>query len=459
MFIDDTIAAIATAPGQGGIGIIRISGPDSLKIANKIFSPFHKGEILDYPIRTLIYGNILDGDTIIDEVLLAYMKGPNSYTAEDVIEINCHGGFISVRKILELVLRSGARPAQAGEFTKRAFLNGRIDLSQAEAVIDIINAKTEESHNMAQSQLEGALSKKIRGLRDQITSILAQLEVAIDYPEEDIEFITYKELVDQTIEVNDQMKKLYKTADTGKILREGLKTAILGKPNVGKSSLMNLILGEDRAIVTDIPGTTRDVIEEFVNIKGIPLKIVDTAGIRATDDLVEKIGVEKSREHMKLADLALVVLDSSRPLDQEDIQILENIDQTKSLVILNKTDLDCKMDIEGLKSYVDPENIINISALKGHGIDLIHDRIEDLVFEGKISDSSDLMITNSRHRDAIYKSMVSIGDAINSLNDRLPYDFIEVDLKDAWDNLGCINGDTIEEDLLDTIFSNFCIGK
>ena len=315
MFIDDTIAAIATAPGQGGIGIIRISGPDSLKIANKIFSPFHKGEILDYPIRTLIYGNILDGDTIIDEVLLAYMRGPNSYTAEDVIEINCHGGFISVRKILELVLRSGARPAQAGEFTKRAFLNGRIDLSQAEAVIDIINAKTEESHNMAQSQLEGALSKKIRGLRDQITAILAQLEVAIDYPEEDIEFITYKELVDQTTEVDDQVKKLYKTADTGKILREGLKTAILGKPNVGKSSLMNLILGEDRAIVTDIPGTTRDVIEEFVNIKGIPLKIVDTAGIRATDDLVEKIGVEKSREHMKLADLALVVLDSSRPLD------------------------------------------------------------------------------------------------------------------------------------------------
>ena len=312
---------------------------------------------------------------------------------------------------------------------------------------------------MAQSQLEGALSKKIRGLRDQITAILAQLEVAIDYPEEDIEFITYKELVDQTTEVNDQVKKLYKTADTGKILREGLKTAILGKPNVGKSSLMNLILGEDRAIVTDIPGTTRDVIEEFVNIKGIPLKIVDTAGIRATDDLVEKIGVEKSREHMKLADLALVVLDSSRPLDQEDIQILENIDQTKSLVILNKTDLDCEMDIEGLKSYVDPENIINISALKGHGIDLIHDRIEDLVFEGKISDSSDLMITNSRHRDAIYKSMVSIGDAINSLNDRLPYDFIEVDLKDAWDSLGCINGDTIEEDLLDTIFSNFCIGK
>ena len=237
------------------------------------------------------------------------------------------------------------------------------------------------------------------------------------------------------------------------------RIAIIGKPNVGKSSLMNLILGEDRAIVTDIPGTTRDVIEEFVNIKGIPLKIVDTAGIRATDDLVEKIGVEKSREHMKLADLALVVLDSSRPLDQEDIQILENIDQTKSLVILNKTDLDCKMDIEGLKSYVDPENIINISALKGHGIDLIHDRIEDLVFEGKISDSSDLMITNSRHRDAIYKSMISIGDAINSLNDRLPYDFIEVDLKDAWDSLGCINGDTIEEDLLDTIFSNFCIGK
>lgn len=459
MFIDDTITAIATAPGQGGIGIIRISGPDSLKIADKIFSPFHKKSILDYPLRTLIYGNIVDGTNVIDEVLLAYMKGPNSYTAEDVIEINCHGGFISIRKILELILKSGARLALEGEFTKRAFLNGRIDLSQAEAVIDIINAKTEESHNVAQSQLDGSLSKKIRSLRDNITSILAQLEVAIDYPEEDIEFITYKELIDQTELVDEEVKKLYHTADTGKILRDGLSTAILGKPNVGKSSLLNLVLGEERAIVTDIPGTTRDIIEEFVNIKGIPLKIIDTAGIRSTDDLVEKIGVEKSKEHMKQADLALIVLDSSRPLEDEDYQILENLNRNKSILLINKTDLPCKIDLGILESYIDKKNIINISTLKGQGIDLIYNRIEDLVFDGSISNRSDLMITNSRHRDAVYKAMMSINDAIESLKNRLSYDFIEVDLKDAWESLGCINGDTIEEDLLDTIFSNFCIGK
>ncbi|CAK7035168.1 MAG: tRNA modification GTPase MnmE [Peptostreptococcus russellii] len=459
MFIDDTIAAIATAPGEGGIGIIRLSGSNALDIANKMFRPLYRDSIGDYAVRTLIYGNIYDEGVVLDEVLLAYMKGPHSYTAEDVVEINCHGGFISVRKILELALKSGARMAEAGEFTKRAFLNGRIDLSQAEAVIDIINAKTDKSHELAQSQLEGSLSKKIKNLREMLTAVLAQVEVAIDYPEEDIEFITYKELIEKTEAIQREVVQMYKTADTGKILREGLQTAILGKPNVGKSSLMNSILGENRAIVTDIPGTTRDIIEEFVNIKGIALKIVDTAGIRDTDDVVEKIGVEKSRKHLKSSDLTLVVLDNSREIDQEDIDILESVDRSKTLVILNKIDLESKLDLDIVKKYVDEINIINISALKNEGLDLLHDRIEDMVFSGEISNSGDVMITNSRHKDAIYKAMKAIEDAISSLNNEMSYDFIEVDLKDAWDALGYINGDTISEDLLDTIFSNFCIGK
>ena len=459
MFIDDTIAAIATAPGEGGIGIIRLSGIDALEIANSMFRPFYRNSVEDYANRTLIYGNIVDGEDVIDEVLLAYMKGPHSYTAEDVVEINCHGGFISVKKILELALKKGARMAGPGEFTKRAFLNGRIDLSQAEAVIDIINAKTDKSHEIAQEQLEGSLSKKIRALRDKITEVLAQVEVAIDYPEEDIEFITYKELIEKTEYIQSEVIKMYKTADTGKILREGLKTAILGKPNVGKSSLMNSILGENRAIVTDIPGTTRDVIEEFVNINGIPLKIVDTAGIRETDDVVEKIGVEKSIKHLKSSDLTLVVLDTSRELDREDIEILESIDKEKTIVILNKIDLENRMDMERVKEYVDSKNIINISALKSEGIDMIHDRIEEMVFSGEISNSGEVMITNSRHKDAIYKAMEAINDAVSALKDKMSYDFIEVDLRDAWDALGYINGDTVSEDLLDTIFSNFCIGK
>lgn len=459
MFIDDTIAAIATAPGEGGIGIIRISGADSIAIASSIFKPFYKENLLDYPNRSLVYGNIVDSDRVIDEVLIARMEGPNSYTAEDVVEINCHGGFISVKKILELVLKNGARLADPGEFTKRAFLNGRIDLSQAEAVIDIINAKTDQSHDIAQTQLEGALSQKVRSLRNMITEVLAQVEVAIDYPEEDIEFITYKELTDKTSQIQKEVVKMYETSDTGKILREGLKTAILGKPNVGKSSLMNWILGENRAIVTEIAGTTRDVIEEFVNIKGIPLKIVDTAGIRETDDIVEKIGVEKSRDHMKSSDLVLVVLDSSRELEEDDLEILDAISPQKTLVLINKIDLESRLDMDKVKEYIAKDNIIPISAMENKGLESIHDKIEAMVYEGRVSNKGDVMITNTRHKDAIYKAMNSINDAIKGLEDHMSYDFIEVDLKDAWDSLGFINGDTVTEDLLDTIFKNFCIGK
>lgn len=459
MFIDDTIAAIATAPGEGGIGIIRISGPKSLEVAEGIFSSMSGKKISEYKARTLIFGNIKDGDKKIDEVLVAYMKGPNSYTAEDVIEINCHGGFISVKRILELVLSKDVRLAEAGEFTKRAFLNGRIDLSQAEAVIDVINAKTDKAHEVAENQLDGSLSKKIKEFREKVTELLAQIEVAIDYPEEDIEFIAYSTLEEKTKELNKDIKKLYETSESGKIFREGLKTVIVGKPNVGKSSLLNSILGENRAIVTDIPGTTRDVIEEFVNIKGIPLKIVDTAGIRETDDVVEKIGVEKSMASFDSADLIIMVVDSSSELSDEDREILEKVEGKETILLLNKTDLPQVIDEEEVKKYVDEKNIIKISALHNEGIEDVHDRIEDMVYTGDIKSSSNVIITNSRHKDALYRAMKSLEDAMKAIEDRMPLDFVEVDLKNVWDYLGYINGDTVSEDLLDNIFHNFCIGK
>ena len=459
MFIDDTIAAIATAPGEGGIGIIRISGEKSLEVAQSIFKSKSGKMIKDYNARTLIYGTIVDGEKVIDEVLLAYMKGPNSYTAEDVIEINCHGGFISVKKILELILSKDVRLAEAGEFTKRAFLNGRIDLSQAEAIIDVIKSKTDMAHEVAQSQLEGSLAKKIKDLRMNVTEVLAHLTVSIDFSEEDVEEITYQTLETKSFELRNEIKKLYDTAESGKILRDGLKTVIVGKPNVGKSSLLNSILGENRAIVTDIAGTTRDVIEEFVNIKGIPLKIVDTAGIRETDDIVEKIGVEKSRESFSTADLVIMVLDASRKLAEEDIEILESLENKKTIVLLNKIDLKPEIEIEKIKEYVNEEDIIEISALKHQGIEELHDKIEGMVYQGSVKNSSNLMITNSRHKDALFKAYESINDAINAIEQRMPYDFIEVDFKNIWDYLGYINGDTVREDLLDTIFANFCIGK
>lgn len=459
MFIDDTIAAIATAPGEGGIGIIRISGERSLPVAESIFKSKFGKLIADYSPRTLVYGHICDGEKAIDEVLVAYMKGPNSYTGEDVIEINCHGGFISVKKILELILSKDVRIAEEGEFTKRAFLNGRIDLSQAEAIIDVIKSKTDMAHEVAQNQLEGSLSNKIKELRFNVTEVLAHLEVAIDFSEEDVEEITYQTLKEKAEELRAEIKKLYDTAESGKILRDGLKTVIVGKPNVGKSSLLNSILGENRAIVTDIPGTTRDVIEEFVNIKGIPLKIVDTAGIRETEDIVEKIGVEKSKESFSKADLVIMVLDSSRKLSDEDIQILENLTNKKTIVLLNKTDLPQEIEEDKISQYVDNDSIIRISALNHKGIEQLQDKIEAMVYGGSVKNTSNLMITNSRHKDALLKSFESINDAIIAIDQNMPYDFIEVDFKNVWDYLGYINGDTVKEDLLDTIFSNFCIGK
>ncbi|WXR62808.1 tRNA uridine-5-carboxymethylaminomethyl(34) synthesis GTPase MnmE [Peptostreptococcaceae bacterium AGR-M142] len=457
-FIDDTICAIATPAGEGGIGIIRISGPDSLNIANEVFRANKK--IDEYNPRTLIYGHIYDGDKLIDEVLLAYMNNPRSYTGEDVIEINAHGGYMSVKKILELLLKNGARHAQNGEFTKRAFLNGRIDLSQAEAVMDVINAKTELSFESAQEQLEGRLSKRIKELRKKITELLAHVEVSIDFPEEDVEELTIKRLLDGIKYIKEQMKNLYDSAETGKILRDGLKTAIVGKPNVGKSSLLNALLRESRAIVTDIEGTTRDVIEEQLNINGILIKLIDTAGIRDTKDIVEQIGVEKSKEIINIADLIILVLDSSREITDEDMFILDNIKDKKAIVLINKTDLEAKWNENIIREHVKEHvRIIKISASLNQGIKDLEDEITNMVFKGNVKGNNDLMITNTRHKDALYKAINSANDCINGIENDMPIDFVEIDLKNIWDLLGEVTGQTVSEDLLDTIFSEFCIGK
>ena len=459
MFLDDTIAAIATSPGEGGIGIVRISGNKSLEVVESIFKSMSNKKIGDYNPRTLVYGHIFKENEIIDEVLVSYMKKPYTYTKEDVIEINCHGGFISVKKILELILSNGVRLADAGEFTKRAFLNGRIDLSQAEAVIDIIKAKTDLSYNIAQSQLEGNLSGEIKKLRNKVTEILAHVEVSIDFPEEDIEHITYDTLYNKSLELKKEIINLYETSESGKILRDGLKTVIIGKPNVGKSSLLNAILKESRAIVTDVPGTTRDVIEEFVNIKGIPLKIIDTAGIRETEDIVEKIGVEKSKEFFEKADLVILMLDASSELTEEDIEILSKLENKKVITLINKTDLPSKIDEGIIKKYVQENRIIKISALEKIGIDKLEDEIANMVYMGKVTQQSSVIITNVRHKDALSKAINSLSDAIRGIEDRLPLDFVEVDFKNIWSYLGEVSGDTVSEDLLDTIFRDFCIGK
>lgn len=452
--MSSTICAISTSIGRAGLGIVRMTGDDSKEVLNKVFDNFE-----NVKNKVMTYGHIIDNEKIVDEVLAVFMKGPHTYTREDVVEIYCHGGVVAVREVLNTLLKNGANLAEPGEFTKRAFLNGRLDLTQAEAVLDLIDSNTSLSYENSLNQLEGGISEKVDEIYSELMAVMASTITEIDFPEDENDTLSNEEKVSKLSPLLCEIEDLIKSSKRGKVLREGIKTLILGRPNVGKSSLLNTLLKENRAIVTDIPGTTRDIIEEFVNIKGIALKIVDTAGIRDTDDVVEKIGVEKSRKHLKSSDLTLVVLDNSREIDQEDIDILESVDRSKTLVILNKIDLESKLDLDIVKKYVDEINIINISALKNEGLDLLHDRIEDMVFSGEISNSGDVMITNSRHKDAIYKAMKAIEDAISSLNDEMSYDFIEVDLKDAWDALGYINGDTISEDLLDTIFSNFCIGK
>lgn len=457
----DTIAAISTAMGEAGIGIVRMSGKESLSIASNVFKGKTIENFKEAINRRLTYGYIYDPEdgTIVDEVLIVYMKKPHTYTREDIVEIYCHGGMIAVKKILEILLKNGARLAEPGEFTKRAFLNGRLDLSQAEAVIDLIKAKTDKSYSVSLNQLEGSLSIKVNEIRNILLNMLAHIEVSIDFPEEDVEEVTYDELLKDSQKVLEEIDKLLSTAERGKILREGLNTVILGKPNVGKSSLLNAVLRENRAIVTDIPGTTRDIIEEYVNIEGIPLKIIDTAGIRDTEDLVEKLGVDKAKNVVEKADLIIAVFDASRSLTKEDEDIINIVKEKKLIALLNKTDLPNKYDVEELSKYIPEKKIISTSIANGEGIEELEKTIVDMFYSGEVEVSGEVIVTNMRHKDMLNRARKNIIDVISGIEMNVPLDCIEVDVKNCWNHLGEISGETVSEDILDKIFSEFCIGK
>lgn len=452
----DTIAAISTAKGEGGIGIIRISGDESFKILNKIFKS--KNEKKDLGFYKFNYGYIHDKDKIIDEVMVVRMKAPKTYTTEDVVEINCHGGNLVSEKVLEIVLKEGARHAEKGEFTKRAFMNGRIDLSQAEAVMDLIQGKTEKSISLSLDQLRGDLKEKVKHLKKALLDVTAHVNVVLDYPEEGIDDPLPSNLYENLKNVEDEINKLIESYDKGKKIKNGIKTAIIGKPNVGKSTLLNSLLKEERAIVTNIPGTTRDVIEEIINIKGIPLVLIDTAGIRETEDVVENIGVNKSKDIIEKADLILLVLDSSRKIEKEDEEIIKIIKEKnkKAIIILNKIDLEKKIDL----SKYNIENIIEISAKDNIGIDEMEEKIYSYIVEKEVEDNSEkLIITNIRHKSALEKTKRAIENIFETINMGLPMDLISVDLKEGLDSLSEITGEISSEDILDHVFSNFCVGK
>lgn len=457
----DTIAAISTAMGEAGIGIVRISGKEALSIGNKIFKGNKIDNLNKAENRKLTYGHIIDpiNDELIDEVLIVYMKEPHTYTREDIVEIYCHGGIISVKKILELILENGVRLAEPGEFTKRAFLNGRLDLAQSEAVIDVIRAKTDKSFQVSLDQLEGSLSNKVKKIRDVLLEMIAHIEASIDFPEDDVEDLAYKQLKEKAGVVKEEIEKLLSTANRGKVLRDGLNTVILGKPNVGKSSLLNAILRENRAIVTDVPGTTRDVIEEYVNIDGIPLRIVDTAGIRSTEDVVEKIGVDRAKEMVDKADLIIAIFDASEKLTDEDYEIIDIIKDRNSIVLLNKSDLPNEYDESYLKKLLPNKEVIVTSIIKEVGVSRLEEAIKDMFYSGELEVESDIIVTNMRHKNQLVKAKKSIIDGLEGINVNIPLDLVEVDIKKCWEDLGEISGDTVGEDILDKIFSEFCIGK
>lgn len=457
--IDDTIAAISTPPGVGGIGIIRVSGRDAFSIVNSIFRSKKVKDLSSVKSHTIHYGHIVDGDSLIDEVLVSVMKAPNTYTKEDVVEINCHGGMVSVKKVLEQVLKNGARLAEPGEFTKRAFLNGRIDLSQAEAVIDIINSKTENSLKLAVNQLGGRLSKEIKKIMDKIIEIMAHIETSIDYPEYDLEEINYDNLENNIKEIRKEIRHLLETADSGKIMREGVKTVIVGKPNVGKSSLLNALLREQRAIVTSIPGTTRDVLEEYINISGIPFKIIDTAGIRETNDIVEKIGVDRSKELLELADLIIFIIDLSVPLTEEDRYIMDLVKERKTLVILNKTDKETVINKKEIYDKFINNKVLEMSTKNPEDIERLEETLKEMFDEGHFNIDDSAVISNMRHKNALIKANNSLEDVLKSISMNMPVDFLSIDLSNAYNFLGEITGETIEEDLINKIFSEFCLGK
>lgn len=457
--MNDTIAAVATAMTASGIGIIRISGPDSRVITGKIYrSKGGKKKIEDLPTHTINYGFIWDGEEMIDEVLVMVMDGPRSYTGEDTVEIDCHGGVLAMKRVLETVVKYGARPAEPGEFTKRAFLNGRIDLSQAEAVIDVINAKNEYALKSSVSQLRGAVQKVIREIREQILYQIAYIESALDDPEH-ISIDGYGEhLKEETESIKEKIDRLLDTVKEGKLMKEGIKTVIVGKPNAGKSSLLNILVGEERAIVTDIAGTTRDILEETIVLHGISLRMIDTAGIRNTEDVVEKIGVGKAIEYAKDADLVLYVVDASIPLDENDREIIKLLEDKKAVIILNKTDLKQVVEESDLRELA-AHPVVSISAKEEEGIDRLEQQIKEMFFEGNLKFNDEIYITNVRHKAALEEAKRSILLVEDSIEMRMPEDFYSIDLMNAYEALGSIIGEAVGEDLVNEIFSKFCTGK
>lgn len=456
----ETIAAISTPMSDGGIGIIRISGEDAFLVADRIYqSKSRNKKLSDQPSHTIHYGYIYDDGIVIDEVLIMLMRAPRSFTAEDTVEINCHGGIVAMRKVLETVIKNGARPAEPGEFTKRAFLNGRMDLSQAEAVLDVIQAKNEYALKSSVSQLKGAVHRVVCELRKEILYHIAFIESALDDPEH-ISLEGYPESLKSENEGwIYSIQRLIDSAEDGRVMSEGIKTVIVGKPNVGKSSLLNILVGEERAIVTDIAGTTRDVLQESVNMKGITLNIADTAGIRDTEDAVERIGVDKAKESAKDADLVIYVTDASVSLDENDEEIINMLKGQKAVVLLNKTDLDTVLSEEILKEKIPGKEIIPISAKENKGIDLLEETLKNMFFEGKLSFNDEVYITNMRHKAALIDACESLRQVESSLAMQMPEDFYSIDLMDAYASLGKITGEEVGEDLINEIFSKFCMGK
>ncbi|AVP35966.1 tRNA uridine-5-carboxymethylaminomethyl(34) synthesis GTPase MnmE [Staphylococcus felis] len=456
----DTITSISTPMGEGAIGIVRLSGRDAIEVADKLYKGKHA--LKDVDTHTIHYGHIIDPATqdVVEEVMVSVLRAPRTFTREDIVEINCHGGILTINRVLELTMTHGARLAEPGEYTKRAFLNGRIDLSQAEAVMDFIRSKTDRASKVAMNQIEGRLSDMIKRQRQSILEVLAQVEVNIDYPEyDDVEDATTDFLLERAREIQSQIQQLLNTGVQGKIMREGLSTVIVGKPNVGKSSMLNNLIQDNKAIVTEVAGTTRDVLEEYVNVRGVPLRLVDTAGIRETEDIVERIGVERSRKALSEADLILFVLNYNEPLTEEDRQLYEVIKHEDAIVIVNKTDLERRLNIDEVKEMVGTMPVIETSMLKQEGIDELELQIRDLFFGGDIQSQDMTYVSNSRHISLLKQAQQAIQDAIDAAEMGVPMDMIQIDLTRTWELLGEIIGESASEELIDQLFSQFCLGK
>lgn len=455
----DTITAISTPVGEGAIAIVRLSGPDAITITNELFTG---KDLHEAATHTINYGRIIDPETndIADEVMVSVMRAPKTFTREDIVEINCHGGMVAVNKVLDIILSKGARLAEPGEFTKRAFLNGRIDLSQAEAVMDLIRAKTDKAMSVAVKQMDGRLSKLITELRQELLETVAHVEVNIDYPEyDDVEEMSHEMMRTKSREVHKRIKELLEVANQGKILREGIATAIIGRPNVGKSSLMNTLVQENKAIVTDIPGTTRDIIEEYVNVRGVPLRLVDTAGIRETEDIVEKIGVERSRQVLQESDLILFVLNFNEDLTEEDRKLFEAVQGLDYIVIVNKMDLEQKIDLEKVRELAGERPVITTSLLVEEGVEQLERSIASTFFEGEIDTGDMTYVSNIRHIQLLKQAKQALEDAMEGIELGMPLDIVQIDVTRTWELLGEIIGDTASDSLIDQLFSQFCLGK